>query len=134
VTHRVVDGNNVMGSRPDGWWRDRPAAQARLVVLLQRYARESGEQITVFFDGRPVALPEMAAGVSVRFAPGGADAADDAIVAWLSEVRDRGGLTLVSSDAGLLGRAAVLVSGTEGAGAFRRRLDALGPAAETPSS
>jgi 8-oxo-dGTP pyrophosphatase MutT (NUDIX family) len=26
----VVDGANVMGSRPDGWWRDRRAAAARL--------------------------------------------------------------------------------------------------------
>lgn len=26
----VVDGANVVGSRPDGWWRDRPAAAARL--------------------------------------------------------------------------------------------------------
>ena len=22
----VVDGNNVFGSRPDGWWNDRTAA------------------------------------------------------------------------------------------------------------
>lgn len=26
----VVDGANVVGSRPDGWWRDRPGAAARL--------------------------------------------------------------------------------------------------------
>jgi 8-oxo-dGTP diphosphatase len=26
----IVDAANVMGSRPDGWWRDRPAAAARL--------------------------------------------------------------------------------------------------------
>jgi hypothetical protein len=26
----VVDGANVMGSRPDGWWRDRPGAARRL--------------------------------------------------------------------------------------------------------
>src|SRR5258708_5008295 len=26
----VVDAANVMGSRPDGWWRDRPGAAARL--------------------------------------------------------------------------------------------------------
>ena len=29
----LVDGNNVMGSRPDGWWRNRagtgPGARAR---------------------------------------------------------------------------------------------------------
>jgi hypothetical protein len=27
----VVDGNNVMGSRPDGWWKDRAGAARRLV-------------------------------------------------------------------------------------------------------
>jgi hypothetical protein len=26
----VVDGANVVGSTPDGWWRDRPAAAKRL--------------------------------------------------------------------------------------------------------
>ena len=28
--HLVVDGANVVGSRPDGWWRDRPGAARRL--------------------------------------------------------------------------------------------------------
>ncbi|MFD0806949.1 NYN domain-containing protein [Nocardioides caeni] len=26
----VVDGANVVGARPDGWWKDRPGAAARL--------------------------------------------------------------------------------------------------------
>src|SRR5690606_26288861 len=30
----IVDGMNVIGSRADGWWRDRDAAMARLVDLL----------------------------------------------------------------------------------------------------
>ncbi len=30
----VVDAANVVGSRPDGWWRDRAAAAARLVAQL----------------------------------------------------------------------------------------------------
>jgi hypothetical protein len=30
----VVDAANVVGSRPDGWWRDRPGAAARLVSAL----------------------------------------------------------------------------------------------------
>ena len=30
----VVDIANVMGSRPDGWWRDRAAAATRLLSLL----------------------------------------------------------------------------------------------------
>lgn len=32
--HLVVDAANVVGSRPDGWWRDRPAAARRLAGEL----------------------------------------------------------------------------------------------------
>ena len=28
----LVDGNHVMGSRPDGWWRNRAKAAERLVA------------------------------------------------------------------------------------------------------
>ncbi|MCO1658811.1 hypothetical protein [Pseudonocardia humida] len=42
--HVVVDGANVVGSRPDGWWRDRPGAARRLtgqlVALLTTGTRE----------------------------------------------------------------------------------------------
>ena len=31
----IVDGMNVIGSRPDGWWRDRPGAMRRLVEKLE---------------------------------------------------------------------------------------------------
>jgi hypothetical protein len=34
----VVDVANVMGSRPDGWWRDRAGAAARLHAELVRLA------------------------------------------------------------------------------------------------
>ena len=30
TSHLVVDGMNVIGSRPDGWWRDRAGASRRL--------------------------------------------------------------------------------------------------------
>ncbi len=30
----VVDGANVVGSRPDGWWRDRAGAAARLATEI----------------------------------------------------------------------------------------------------
>jgi len=30
----LVDAANVVGSRPDGWWRDRPGAAARLLAAL----------------------------------------------------------------------------------------------------
>lgn len=34
----VVDGANVVGSRPDGWWRDRPGATQRLLGRLEALA------------------------------------------------------------------------------------------------
>jgi hypothetical protein len=43
----VVDAANVMGSRPDGWWRDRAGAAARLHAGIVRLAA----------SGRPI-LPD----------------------------------------------------------------------------
>jgi hypothetical protein len=34
VLQVIVDGANVVGSRPDGWWRDRPGAARRLAGRL----------------------------------------------------------------------------------------------------
>jgi 8-oxo-dGTP diphosphatase len=34
----IVDAANVIGSRPDGWWRDRPAAAARLCAEMSALA------------------------------------------------------------------------------------------------
>lgn len=36
----VVDAANVVGSRPDGWWRDRAGAATRLIGQLSRLAGE----------------------------------------------------------------------------------------------
>ena len=44
-----VDGNNVMGSRPDGWWRDRAGAALRLVAEIAPLAH--GGIWTIVFDG-----------------------------------------------------------------------------------
>ena len=34
----IVDGNNVMGSRPDGWWRDRENAARALAEQVAAFA------------------------------------------------------------------------------------------------
>ena len=74
---------NVIGSRPDGWWRDRPAAMRRLVDDLRAFARSTGEPVTVVLDGRPFDLPGD--GVEVRFASRrGPNAADDDIAAMVA--------------------------------------------------
>ena len=36
----LVDGMNVIGTRPDAWWRDRHAAMTRLVDMLERWAAD----------------------------------------------------------------------------------------------
>ena len=89
----LVDGNNVMGSRPDGWWRDRRDGMQRLVNELDDLAERTGEPIDVVFDGRE--QPLQATRVAVSFA----GHADDVIAA-----RARPGFTVVTSDVELVGR------------------------------
>jgi hypothetical protein len=47
----LVDGMNVIGSRPTGWWRDRPAAMRQLTTELERFARRKGDELTVMAAG-----------------------------------------------------------------------------------
>ena len=49
----IVDGANVMGSRADGWWRDRPGAMARLHgELAALAARGEGDDEIASLAGR----------------------------------------------------------------------------------
>ncbi|WP_027863131.1 NYN domain-containing protein [Marmoricola sp. URHB0036] len=47
----VVDGANVVGSRPDGWWRDRAGAAARLHGRLA-VADTSYDEIVLVLEGQ----------------------------------------------------------------------------------
>jgi predicted RNA-binding protein with PIN domain len=119
VTRWLVDGMNVIGSRPTGWWRDRPRAMRELVEQLGRL----GEPVTVVFDGRPFPL-EGGENVAVLFASRhGRNAADDDIAALVAEGGEA--VRVVTSDGELAER--VRRSGAEvvGAKAFRDRLDGL---------
>jgi predicted RNA-binding protein with PIN domain len=127
VARWLVDGMNVVGARPDGWWRDRTAAMQRLTAALDELARETDEPVTVVFDGRPRDLP--AERVEVRFATRrGRNAADDDIAALAAADADPASLRVVTSDATLAERVAASGAAAVGAGEFRRRLDALGAA------
>ena len=126
----IVDGNNVIGSRPDGWWRDRPGASRRLVASLQALTRESGDRISVVLDGRPLPdLPEgVHDGVLVAYATrAGRDAADDRIAEEVTRDRDPASLVVITSDRGLAERVRASGASVEGAGTLLTRLDALGP-------
>jgi predicted RNA-binding protein with PIN domain len=119
MTRWVVDGMNVIGSRPTGWWRDRRGAMRALVEELGKL----DEPVTVVFDGRPFDL-EGDDNVTVLFASRhGHNAADDDIAALAADSTEP--LRVVTSDGDLAER--VRRSGAEvmGAGTFRTRLDEL---------
>jgi predicted RNA-binding protein with PIN domain len=122
----LVDGMNVIGARPDGWWRDRPAARRRLVAELGIFAgRPEVDAVAVVFDGNE-ALGEVAeaaaVGVEVSFAGRGADAADRVIAALVSASPDPHGVTVVTSDAALAAAVREAGAAVVGASVFRRDL------------
>jgi hypothetical protein len=120
VTTVLVDVANVVGSRPDGWWRDRAGATSRLLDRLAALAGRAvpgpgGAEIAVValvavVEGRArdVAAPD---GVRLVRAPG---SGDDALAATAPELA--GGdddLLVVTADRGLRARlpAAAAVAG-----------------------
>jgi predicted RNA-binding protein with PIN domain len=122
VTRWLVDASNVIGAKPDGWWRDREGAARRLLDDLRAFA-DGGEDVTVVLDAGPSELAGSEGGLEVAIAPRrGRDAADDEIVRRVAADPDPGSIRVVTSDAGLAARARERGAQVEGAGAFRRRL------------
>ena len=109
----VVDVANVMGSRPDGWWRDRAGAATRLLAampgLVTRTVRAPDDEASVRIE-RIVAVVEGAAkqveapeGVEVIRAPRDGDSAIVSLVEGLpgeGEAR----VLVVTADRGLRAR------------------------------
>jgi predicted RNA-binding protein with PIN domain len=123
----LVDGMNVIGSRPDRWWRDREGAMRSLVDALRSYSEVTGDDVTVVLDSRPFDLPDSAGAVQVAFAHPGPDAADDEIVRMLRELQTPHEVTVVTSDDGLAARVREFSAQVIPAGSFRRRLDDFYP-------
>jgi predicted RNA-binding protein with PIN domain len=126
VTHLLVDGMNVIGSRPDGWWRDRDGAVRRLLGRLQVLGRAGDETVTLVLDGRPLA--DVAEGehdgVEVAYARRrGRNAADDRIVELVRESSTPSDLMVVTSDRALADQVRALGAGVSGTGSLLRRLD-----------
>ncbi|WP_448638719.1 hypothetical protein [Geodermatophilus sp. URMC 63] len=111
MTVLLVDAANVVGSRPDGWWRDRAGATAR---LLRRLAGLPGrelpeevvgegvvEEVVAVVEGvaRDVPAPD---GVRLVRAPG---SGDDALAATAAALAGAGRRVLVvTADRGLRAR------------------------------
>jgi uncharacterized protein YaiI (UPF0178 family) len=110
-----IDAMNVIGSRPDGWWRDRERAIRRFVTEVQAWAEE---EVTVVLDSGPDDVVGKTGVVTVLCARRrGRDAADDEIVS-LVQPGDR----VTTSDSALAARVRERGAEVEGAGAFLRRL------------
>ena len=98
----VIDAANVIGSRPTGWWRDRPGAtrvftaRVRASVISGRL----GQPVTIVLEGqaRAGAADADADGVAVVHAPG---EGDDTIVAVAEANR---GVVVVTADRELAAR------------------------------
>jgi predicted RNA-binding protein with PIN domain len=121
----LVDGMNVIGTRPDAWWRDRHGAMVRLVGLLERFTAATGEDVTVVFE-QPPSPPSVSTLVEVAHAPRARrDAADDEIARRLGADPDPGQVRVVTSDRRLADQARAAGATVEPASSFRARLEAL---------
>ena len=115
--HWIVDGNNVFGSRPDGWWNDRPAAQRRLAQQVAEWCRTHEDRVTLVFDAPLSAETAELAGGNLEITESsrrGRDAADHEIVELVDRLTEQSPehtpeqtmerMVVVTSDRGLRGR------------------------------
>src|SRR5579862_7040009 len=122
----LIDGMNVIGTRPDKWWRDRDGAMFKLVDQLERWAAAEGEDVVVVFERQP-SPPIRSTVIEVRHAPKPkANAADDEIVRILKADESPHAVRVVTSDRGLSERAYAAGATVEGADSFRTRIETGG--------
>lgn len=118
----VIDGNNVFGSRPDGWWNDRQAAQRRFTQRVAEWCRSHADDVTLVFDAPVARETDLLAGGNLTIVEAtrrGRDAADDEIVDIVEALLDDDlEVRVVTSDLGLRGRLPVHVE-IVGVGRFR---------------
>ncbi len=122
-----VDGNNVMGSRPDGWWRDPAGAARRLVAEIIPLALGHGGVWTIVFDGKepPRMPPSPECIIVVHTGHGRRDGADDRIVELVHERSDGAASLVYTSDAKLRTRVKALGTQVMGSGTLLSQIATL---------
>lgn len=119
----IVDAMNVIGSRPDGWWRDRRKALVRLVDQLERWAPTQNRRVTVVLE-RPMSPPIEASVIEIAHAPRAApNSADDEIVRLVEADGQPHDLTVVTSDSALSERVQAAGASVFPAARFRDLID-----------
>lgn len=102
----IVDAANVVGSRPDGWWRDRAGAARRLHDQLTATEVAAKDEVVLVVEGRARAGCPAGQDGHVRtvHAPAsGDDAIVDEVVSQVS-VGDGRAVSVVTADRGLVAR------------------------------
>ncbi|CAN5262417.1 NYN domain-containing protein [soil metagenome] len=122
----IVDGMNVIGTRPDGWWRDRHAAMVHLVDLLERWAAADGDDVTVVFE-QPPRPPIRSSVIEVAHAhrprP---NSADDEIVRRVRAEPDPSSVRVVTSDGVLSQQVRAAGASVYPSATFRAEIDPAG--------
>lgn len=95
----VVDAANVVGSRPDGWWRDRRGATERLRDEIAGLAAtgvdgSGSARVVLVVEGAARGVPSTPT-VEVVEAPG---SGDDAIVAVVADIAASAERIVVTAD------------------------------------
>jgi predicted RNA-binding protein with PIN domain len=103
----VVDGANVVGSRPDGWWKDRAGAARRLHERLAVADLSYDEVVLVLEGAAKGGVPAGSDGhLRTAHAKG---SGDDEIVAQVTTAAQRGDVvTVVTADRMLQSRVAAV--------------------------
>jgi predicted RNA-binding protein with PIN domain len=120
-----VDGMNVIGTRPDAWWKDRHTAMVSLVRLLEDWSAATGEDVVVVFE-QPPHPPIRSTLVEVAHAPRPRrDSADDEIVRLLAGEPEPATIRVVTSDNWLADRVHAAGATVHPAESFRTELEEL---------
>jgi predicted RNA-binding protein with PIN domain len=119
VVRWLIDGMNVIGTRPDAWWKDRHGAMVRLVDMLERWVAVSGAEVTVVFE-KPPSPPIRSTVIEIAHAPRPRrDSADDEIIRLLLADPEPGAVRVVTSDHWLADRVHAAGASAEPAAPFR---------------
>ena len=104
----IVDGMNVIGSRPDGWWRNRRLAMSTLIERLEQWASTEHEDVTVVFE-HPLSPHVESSVITIAHAPkAAANSGDDEIVAMVAAAERPSEIQVATSDRMLTQRVSAL--------------------------
>ncbi|WP_203759179.1 hypothetical protein [Actinoplanes octamycinicus] len=104
----IVDGANVVGSVPDGWWRDRAGAAIRLRDSLAPLPTTglpglpAPIEVVLVVEGKARDIPQAPSGIRIERASG---SGDDKIIDLVRAEAASRPIVVVTADRGLRSRA-----------------------------